>query len=360
MKQENPLTLSGLNWYGWINPKSGYGIVNLEYSTALERLTGFVSCGWERKEDVLETDYNNLTEEQKRCIDKPYKKEKVGVIKTTPQLFFNNTSEFRIGYTMVENTKIGATWTRLCNEMDAILVPSQYLVDVFKESGVVKPIAVVKQGIDSRKFAAVTNRKKSPFVFGMIGHIDDRKNWEAIVVAFCSEFEDDEPVELWIKNTNPYFAHTNFNDKRIKVINTHYKYKEVIKLYSLINCYLSPSHAEGSGLTPREAMSTGCPTILTNWSGLSEVCNPEFNYPLTPISITHKDFRGEEQPGFQADIDVRELMFYMRHVYNNYDEALKKGEKASKFIHKNFNWDTCAKDLLNKVEGLYYGSIHSK
>ena len=44
---------NGINWYGPMNPNYGYGRVNLEYSTALEKLTGLVTIPWERRKDRL-------------------------------------------------------------------------------------------------------------------------------------------------------------------------------------------------------------------------------------------------------------------------------------------------------------------
>ena len=104
-----------LNWNGWANTESGYGIVNLEYSTAIQRQGVDVTYGWERRENILESNWNSMTKEQKDLISKPYEKQKIGIIKTTPDMFYKNESEFRIGYTMVENTKIGTKWTKWCN-----------------------------------------------------------------------------------------------------------------------------------------------------------------------------------------------------------------------------------------------------
>jgi glycosyltransferase involved in cell wall biosynthesis len=338
-----------------MNPLSGYGIVNLEYATALERLTGSISVGWERREDMLDSHWKLLSQEQKELLSKPYTKERVGIIKTTPQLFERLNNEFRIGYTMVENTKMGKHWVEACNRMDAILVPSKYLIQVFKDSGVTVPIRSVKQGIDSRRFKYVNRPKKKVFTFGTIGYMDERKNWKDLAQAFCSEFEEFEPVELVIKNSNKYFEHMTFHDRRIRVINDNLHFDEITNLYSTFDCFVFPSHAEGSGLPPREAMATGLPTILTNWSGLEEICNPEFNYPLTPVSIDYPDDRGNEQPGFQARLSVPELMYYMRYVYEHQEEARDKGRKASEYIHKEYNWDTCAKDLLEKVKEVSNG-----
>lgn len=345
-------SIQSLNWYGWMNTNSGYGIVNLEYATALERQTGGVSIGWERMGDIFPYEHSRLTDEQRILMNKPYVKEKIGIIKTIPEMFYHNTSDFRIGYTMVENTKIGKRWVDWCNNMDAIFVPSPFLINVFKEGGVKPPVVSVKQGVDIRKFYYMERPIKDKYIFGTIGYIDERKNWQDLIQAFCSEFAPNEPVELWIKNTSPYFIPYGFSDPRIKIINTFYSFEKMKLLYRLFDCLVFPSHAEGSGLPPREAMATGLPVILTNWSGLSEVCNVDLNYPLTPVAIDVPDVRGPEQPGFMASIDITELMGTMRYVYEHREEAKEKGKKASEYIKNEWNWDTCALDLLTKLEDL--------
>lgn len=345
-----------LNWWGWSNTESGYGIVNLEYSTAIQRQGVDVTYGWERRENILESHWNSMTKEQKDLISKPYEKQKIGIIKTTPDMFHKNESDFRIGYTMVENTKIGTKWTKWCNDMDMLFVPSEYLVDIFKESGITKPICTVRQGVDSRKYPYIERKQKvggEHFIFGTVGYQDERKNWSDLVRAFSSEFDKNEPVELWIKNTNPYWMNTHFDDDRIKIINKMYTFEEVNKLYSLFDCFVFPSHAEGSGLPPREAMATGLPTILTNWSGMKEIAYPSISYPLTPVAIDFPDIRGPEQPGFMARIEIEELMYWMRYVYEHQNEAIQIGKKASDYIHKEYNWDKCAELLLKRLEGVW-------
>jgi glycosyltransferase involved in cell wall biosynthesis len=347
------MTLSeeGLNWYGWFYPLSGYGYVNLEYATAIERLTGKVNIVWERR--GKDNYWKYLSPQQQALMLKPPAIKRVGIIKTTPSMFRQNVSKVRIGYTMVENTIIGKPWVEECNKMHAILVPSKYLVKVFSESGVKVPVVAVKQGVDTDKFTYwERNPNKEKFIFGTCSYIDDRKNWQAMVIAFMSEFGKDEPVELWLKNTNPKFGYWQFKDERIKLINTPYTTEELNRYYHELDCFLFPSRAEGAGMPPREAMATGLPVIMTNWSGLADVCNPKYNYPLKPISIDVKDPRGVEQPGFQARIDIAELMYHMRETYEHRQEAFTKGKLASEWIKQEWTWDKCASDLLQKVEKL--------
>lgn len=343
-----------LNWYGWRSPYGGYGIVNLEYAVALEKAThGGVYMGWERySEKSNPFEWVVLSDEQKALFNKPFRKCKLGVIKTTPPFFKENISDVRIGYTMVENTKVASHWVRDINKMDAVLVPSKYLVDVFKNSGVKIPVHAIRQGINPKRFPFFQRQRKDKFIFATNGVQDERKNWKDLVAAFCSEFDSSEPVELWIKNTNPDFGNIAFNDNRIRVINTFYNFDEMQKFYQMVNCFVFPSHAEGSGMPPKEAMATGLPVILTNWSGLADISDYKYNYPIDPIAIDFPEdkTRVNEQPGVQARIDVAELMFWMREVYRNYDSALEKGKLASEWMHREYSWDECAKELLEVLK----------
>lgn len=356
MTNENEFK-EGINWYGWITPFSGYGIVMLEYATAMNELIGDkVSIGWQRGNPNSSEEWKTLTPEQRRLVhEKPFKKERIGIIKTTPDRFGENESEIKIGYTMVENTKIGKDWVDRINAMAACFVPSAYLIDVFRSSGVTVPLYQVRQGINPEKFPFIYREKKPIFRFGTCGWMDQRKNWKEMVQAFSSEFDEDEPVELWIKNTNNTFGFEQATDPRVKIIDKLMTFPEMLDFYGDLDCFLFPSRAEGSGMPPREAMATGLPVILTNWSGLTEICDEKYNYPLTPLAIDLPDYRGDEQPGFQARIDVQELMYWMRYVYEHREEALEKGRLASEWMHKDWNWTKCAQEVINILrENFHY------
>lgn len=342
-----------LNWYGHFNTITGYGVVNLEYPQAITRQGWDVTCGWERYDEGF-VEWQYLTPEEKAFIKKPFVKAPIGIIKSLPTEFVFNQSDFRIGYTMVENTIMNKHWVDCCNQMNMIFVPSEFLVRIFKDSGVTVPVKSVRQGIATNKFPFFdrSEQQREKFVFGTVGFMDDRKNWKDLITAFISEFDPIEPVELWIKNTNNQWGYVSNDDERIKIIKTRYGTDEMNKLYQLMDCFVFPSHAEGSGLPPREAMATGLPVILTNWSGLTEIANPEWSYLLTPIAIDHPDYRKEEQPGFQARIEVRELMYWMRYVYEKKTEGLEKGKLASDFIHLEYSWDKCTILLLDHLKDL--------
>lgn len=338
------------NFNGWFNFSSGYGIAALEYACALERLTGKVSIGWERKTKEATPEWNEYTQEQKDLFTKPFVQERIGVIKSTPEAFHLCKNEIRIGYTMVEADVVGEEWVKICNTMSMLLVPSPWLVDVFKNSGVTIPIRTVRQGISVERYPYIERPERDLFTFGIAAYIDDRKNWQDLVVAFQSEFAKDEPVRLIIKNNNPKFGYWMMADDRVKIIHKNYSYQEMTEFYKMLDCFVFMSRGEGAGMPPREAMSTGLPVILADYSGLSEICNPEFNYPIKPVAIDWKDTRGEQQPGNLARYDVAEIMYWMRYVYEHQKEAKEKAIKASEWMHRDYNWDACAKVLYEHLK----------
>lgn len=61
-------------------------------------------------------------------------------------------------------------------------------------------------------------------------------------------------------------------------------------LYEGAACFVFPSFYEGFGLPPLEAMSCGCPVLVSNRSSLPEVCGPAALYcdPASPADIADK------------------------------------------------------------------------
>lgn len=348
MKPQSKFT-ENLNFYSWTTPFSGYGAVGLEYITTLNKLTeGKLSVGWQRGTPVDSNEYASLSPEQRYLVcEKPFEKARLGIIKTTPEYFKENISDIKIGYTMVENTMVGKRWVKIINGMDACFVPSKYLIDVFKDSGVTVPLYQVKQGIDPIRFPYFDRPVKDKFVFGTCGWLDQRKNWKEMISAFTSEFSPNEPVELWLKNSNNTFGWEMPRDPRIKFIDEIWTPQQMTQFYKNLDCFLFISRAEGAGMPGREAMATGLPVIITNWSGMADVADPKYNYPIDPVAIDVDDYRGDEQPGKQARIDVKEVMYWMRYIYEHRVESRARGRAASKWMHEEWNWDQCGKEMLD-------------
>lgn len=351
MTQSEKMDGIPFNWNGWFNSSSGYGIAALEYACALERLTGKVSIEWERKSPKGTPEWKEYTDEQKTLFLKPFHKEKIGIIKATPEAFNNCHSDFRIGYTMIESTRMSKHWVDICNGMNMIFVPCEWNVRMFKENGVTVPVKQVRQGISVERYPFIERPDREIFTFGMAAYLDDRKNWQDITRAFMSEFSPHEKVRLLLKNNNPQFGYWQFKDERIRVIHNNYSYKEMTQLYELFDAFIFVTRGEGAGMPPREAMATGLPTIVGDYSGTAELVRDGFSYGIKPIAVDFKDIRGE-QPGMLARYDIAEMMYWMRYVYEHQEENKKVGKRASEWMHRDYNWDECAKILYKHLKGV--------
>jgi glycosyltransferase involved in cell wall biosynthesis len=78
---------------------------------------------------------------------------------------------------------------------------------------------------------------------------------------------------------------------------------ELRALYENASCFVYPSLYEGFGLPPLEAMSCGCPTVVSQAASLPEVCGNAVLYcdPLNPEDIARQIRRFLREPGLRAE-----------------------------------------------------------
>lgn len=342
-----------LSYYGYFTPFGGYGIANLHWIEHLSNNGIDVFPHPKFTYDKNSPEWNEYTDIQKELLSRPFEKQRVGIIESTPFDFDVNESDVRIANTMCETSRISGSWVQKCNSMDYIVVPNEWNKKVFIDSGIVVPIFVIPHGVDTEFWTKQEKKKeKNVFTFGIVGYLNDRKGVFDVIQAFASEFEKDEPVELVLKTSNPAFGfYSQFSDSRIKTISGNISRNDLRDLYSDFDAFVFPSKAEGVGYPPREAMAMGIPTIVGNYSGLHDVADELFCYPLNPIELVEGvNPQNIEQPGAWANYDVQEIMGFMREVYENREKSSKKGEKAAQFIRDNFSWDICAKKMVGLLE----------
>lgn len=296
--------------------------------------------------EVGSPEHAAFTKEQLAILNKPYVKQGIGIIETTPFDFGLIDNEFKIANTMCESSRIGKTWVNACNSMDMIVVPNEFQRKAFVESGVVKPVKIIRHGTWTEMFPYYERPKRDVFTFGTVGYLNERKGVFDLIRAFSSEFAPNEPVQLILKSSNKDFGYYSiFSDPRIKTDISHLSPQDLNKMYQSFDCFVFPSRAEGVGQPPREAMSTGLPTIVTNYSGLEEIAN--LGYPLNDFELKEgMNPHRLEQPGAWAYPDIQELMYQMRYVYEHQDEARQNGKNASKIINTEHSWEKCASDMV--------------
>lgn len=336
-----------ISYYGYFTPMGGYGIANINWVKHLKREGVVVSVHPKFIPQPDSFEWEILSEEEKSMFNYSFTLYKIGVIETNPFDFDTIKTQVRIANTMCESDHVDESWAEKLNSMDHIIVPNDWNRKVFIDSGVIKPITVIPHGVSTESFPYFNRPKRNTFTFGIVGYLDvrDRKGALDVIRAFASEFDNNEPVRLILKSSDPTFGYySQFKDNRIKVITDKMSFGDINNLYREMDCFVFPSKAEGVGYPPREAMSTGLPTILTNWSGLTDIAFESIAYPLNP-KVFKKRPNFIEQNGMWAIPDISELMYKMRYVYEHQKEAKEKGRLASQYIRKHFSWNVCAKKL---------------
>lgn len=287
------------------------------------------------------------------------------VVYFIPYAFYQHQglADKMFGQTMFETTQIPDIWAQCCDMTNGIVVPSEFNKEVFQKK-VSKPVEVAPLGVNLQTYKYVERAPSKNFTFLMAGMLHYRKGAEFAVKAFKQEFEKGEPVRLVLKTRKGFLDVGNeiIDDPRIEIADADYTREEMLDLYHAGDCFIACSRGEASGLTPREAMATGIPAIVTNWGGLTEIANPKYTYPIeiedleeAPPACSSYDIGiTQGQPiGEFARPSITSLRAAMREAYENKSETAAKGAAASKWISKQWNYSVCAEKWLAALERLY-------
>lgn len=356
-----------LNWYSSIAQGQGYSGSSEKMVVALERL-GFdvrvMSFGKELP--------SNRTEEGKKILNKPFQLGEIGICYGFPNAFDSILNKHKIGFTMFETDTIPSgksEWagkTGLAsdqiNKMDALFVPSQHNKELFESSGVKVPVHVVRLGIDPEAMPIFNRPKTDKFTFLMLGTLTLRKNPAMAINAFLNLYKDRDDVQLILKTQSGTLGHIS-NDggigglaKNLIIVDKLITPEELLEYYKRANCFLFPSRGEGFGLPPLEAMATGLPTILSDNTGLSEFCNPKYNYPVKTAMMS-KALRFPKEWGNVGnwyEPDYATFKRQMKKVFENQEASKAKGMASAKWVRENFTYDHTAlriKDLVEQIVG---------
>ena len=299
----------------------------------------------------------------------PVKDRDVMVVMFLPFALTRFRSWTTLLFTMWETDRIPDLWARIIEPMaDGVIVPSEHCREVFQES-VSVPVLSVPFGTDTDLYTerdrSVRHPFAQPFTFLMAGLLHYRKGLEFALRAFREEFDSGEDVCLVLKTRRHFLdagdEFRTLSDPRVTVIDSDFTREQMRDLYHSADCFLAPSRGEGSGLTPRDAMATGLPVILTDWSGLQEIADPIATWPipvdcLEPAPETNSSYgagvTGGGPIGNFARPSIPALRAAMREAYEYPQMTREKGRLAATWMRREFTWNRCAGLWLKALEQL--------
>lgn len=323
-------------------------------ATALGEDIEFVSHDWQDR---------RYTDQRILDMESPMVTRPVVVVHFLPFAFTRFRAAITLGSTMFETDSIPPFWVPCCDATQGIIVPSDHCARAFREHLSV-PVEVAPLGVDTDFYRPVvrTGREDVPFTFLMSGLLHYRKGAEFAVRAFAEEFNGHAHARLILK-TRRGFLDLGGQDvpAHVHVIDEDYTREQMRALYRDADCFLAPSRGEASGLTPREAMATGLPTIVTNWGGLEEIADEQYSYPVeverlepAPPQCTSYDSNvaGHEPIGNFALPSIEHLRQRMREVYEFRHIARQRGLRGAQWMARDWSWARCAVRWVDVIERL--------
>jgi len=214
-------------------------------------------------------------------------------------LSFNATSKVRwCPWVPIDHKPAPPPVERRLHEAWQPIVFSRFAFDELKGVGI-KP-KYVPHGIDTDRFRPMSKgnaRKKvglpqDAFVMGMVAAnkgVPARKSFPQVVEAYKRFLNEvtDEDIKLFIHteprgrdngvNLYEMLSRMDIPDGTV-LFSDEYQYAlgyppdYLVNLYNAMDLFLNPSYGEGFGLPIVEAQACGTPSVVTDWTAMSELC----------------------------------------------------------------------------------------
>ena len=299
---------------------------------------------------------------------------------------FQKKAKVNIGVTAgIEVDRCTAVWLQKCNEMDMIVVPSEFSKGVLEkttaewkntrtgETGeykIERPIVVMPEWFERPEPANSSiaglgfPTKVNLLHVGQWGNKggfgEDRKNIADLVRYFFTFFKDREDVGLVLKvntvnNSEKDFHFTqdkinqikvNFGNPKCKVYLLHdtLTTEEMWDLYRhpQIHGFISLTHGEGYGLPLLEAAAAGLPVLATDWSGHLDFLRKKNGFiPLDYEMIDIPDcqiWEGVIDKGARwAKVDEKDLKRKWKRFVDSPQPVVKKARENVAWLDDNFS-----------------------
>lgn len=299
----------------------------------------------------------------------------VKIMHTTPNVYgqYHEPGKYHIGRVFWETDKLPDDFVRGINFVDEIWTGSEFNAAALKNSGVSKPIYIIPEAIETPapKANPYIVYQKDTIKFYSIFEWTERKNPNALLTAYLTEFSADDNVSLTIKTYVDNFDPRHREEITIAIRKLKdrlglakyppiYLYRalmtrhQIYRFHATFDVFVSAHRGEGWGIPQMEAMLMGNPIISTNCGGIHEYLgqNEAFlvPYKLIPLVENSRNRIWYTSDQKWADIETSDMSKWMRWVYENQKQAKEIGKNARAKVEQVFSINAVGQKMLARLE----------
>lgn len=354
---------------------SGYGEANRHFVAALDSV-GIDVVGKLVSYSKDRADYGTLGPVVAKVLQNKAHY-KIKIMHTTPDEFerLREPGKYHIAHFFWETDKIPQIFVDGLKNVDEIWTGSKANLEAIRNGGVDKPVYIFPQPIETEREWPAPYEVFDGFLFYSIFEWTDRKNPEALLRAFYSEFKPADNVGLLIKT---YFKNFNLSNKRmikdtIRKIQAEFggpentgpvfvymdlmDRQQIMRLHKTGDVYVSAHRGEGWGVPQVEAMLAGNAIISTGYGGVHEYLTDRINafiipYKLEPLKgmshATH--FYSSDQKW--AKIEGSDLQQAMRGAFRSRENTAVVAASGQELVLDKFNLKTVGKLMADRLKAI--------
>lgn len=239
--------------------------------------------------------------------------------------------------TMWESSRLPASWIEPLNRAGAVIVPTRFVADVCRASGVTAPIEVAPEGVDPAVYTYEERPAREGLTTLIVGTVIERKHTREGIAAWKLAFGGDPAARLIVKSR---FQYRNFvpDDPRIQLVDDNEPTRGIAHWYRRADVLLALGN-EGFGLPLVEGMATGLPVIALNSEGQADICAEARGLvlPVQPAAWQPCAEPPFGSCGVRAVPDVQQVVAWLRWVAGHRNEARAMGRAASEWVRQRRN-----------------------
>lgn len=298
---------------------------------------------------------------------------------------------FWFGYYPLDGHPVSPAIKSVLEQMDVRVAMSRYGQGLTQSTGLNAEYS--PHGVDTNVFKQRDKEDAkerlgldpNDFIFGSVARLNPRKHHDALLIAFAQVVKKRDDVKLYL-HCDPFdplmFPDQNHNYQFIKLIDrlgikdkiiftqnmdflTGIPQEELAWLYNAFDVHILPTGGEGFGVPTIEAMASGVPSIMTDYTTSRELIGLDETGKTTKkkrgILVPYSQLYMEHAGVYKAWIDMKQFQKAMIKYYNDREAVVRHGKNGRAYAVRNYDWDVTLPVWDRLVAGINYRvEVHKK